>query len=75
MLIIVAVRTRLHVDILAIVVSIGYLLSFLLRLPIWPSQSGMTYFTSAAFLIVWGSMYYFVFEMKKLYDVLNSDGP
>jgi len=72
---IVAARTRMHLDILAIIVSIGFLASFFLRLPFLNTYLGMNYFTAGAFFIVWGCMYYFVFEMKRLEDVLKSESP
>ena len=55
------------------IISIGYLLSFILRLPFSSDIKGLNFLTGIAFLIVWGSMYFFVFEMKKLEDALKAD--
>jgi hypothetical protein len=33
----------------------------------------MNFFTGIAFLVVWGTMYYFVFEMKHLEDLLKAE--
>jgi hypothetical protein len=71
--IVVAVRTRLKLDFSMIVISLGYLLSFILRLPFSSSLKGLNFFTGVAFLIVWSSMYFFVFEMKILEDTLKAD--
>ena len=73
--ILVAIQTRLKLDPAAIVVSLGYLVSFALRLVYTTAFDEILILNSTAFIIVWGCMYYFVFEMKRLHDVLKSDDP
>ena len=71
--VLVAVRTRLKIDVSSKLVALGFLFSMILRLPFTGGISGIDYLDGISFLIVWGSMYYFVFEMKRLEDVLRID--
>ena len=55
-----------------VIVSAAYLFAFLIRLPIFDLGMDLNILTAAAFQIIWLSMYFFVFEMRRLRDLLTS---
>ena len=68
----VVLRARTRLDLSMIVVSVAYLFAFLIRLPIFDLGMDLNILTAAAFQIIWLSMYFFVFEMRRLQDLLTS---
>ena len=67
---IVLVKVRMRLDISMIIISLAYLFSFGLRSLL---DGKVSYLSGAAVLITEGTMYYFVFEMRRLKDKLSSE--
>lgn len=68
----VAYKVRLHLDPAMIVISLAYFLSQLFRTPIF-TETDLNLIHASASMLIWGSLYFFVFEMKRLEDKLKSD--
>jgi hypothetical protein len=68
----VAVKTRLHLDWAMVIISLAYFLSQLFRTPIF-EETDLNLIHATASMLIWGSLYFFVFEMKKLEDTLKSE--
>lgn len=66
------VRARKRLDLSMIIVALAYLFAFLIRLPIFDLGMDLNILTATAFQIIWLSMYFFVFEMRRLQDLLTS---
>lgn len=68
------VRLKFHLDLAAMVISFSYLFSMFFRLPIFSSDDvNAAFWPALAQKLIWGSLYYFVFEMKKMEDKLKSE--
>ena len=67
---IVLVMVRMRLDASMIIISLAYLSSFGLRSLL---DGKVSYLSAAAVLITEGTMYYFVFEMRRLKDKLSSE--
>ena len=66
------VRARKRLDLSMIIVAVAYLFAFLIRLPIFELGMDLNILTAGSFQIIWLSMYFFVFEMRRLQDLLTS---
>ncbi len=65
-------RVRCHMDLPAIIISVAYLVSILLRTPLVPN-SDLNLLHATASMIIWGVLYFFTFEMRHLEDKLKSE--
>lgn len=61
----VAIRVRLQLDWAIIVIALAYLVSFLIRTPIFPTKQ-LNLVHALASMLIWAMMYFFVFEMRRL---------
>lgn len=66
------VKTRMHLDVAMVTISLAYFLSQLFRTPIF-KETDLNLIHATASMLIWGCLYYFVFEMKRLQDKLNSE--
>ena len=66
-------RVRLKLEWSMIAISLAYLLSFVLILPIFNMPTYIeALFDAISYLIIWGVLYIFVFQTLKLREVLSS---
>ncbi len=65
-------RVRCHIDMPAIIISVAYLVSILLRTPLVPN-SDLNLWHLTAPMIIWVVLYFFTFEMRHLEDKLKSE--
>jgi len=63
---------RCHIDLPAIIISVAYLVSILLRTPLVP-HTDLNLLHATASMIIWGVLYFFTFEMRQLEDKLKSE--
>jgi hypothetical protein len=57
-----------------IVISLGFLFAFFVRLPFFGINSELNVLTTTSYQIIWMSMYFFVFEMRRFADqILSAD--
>lgn len=69
----VAVKVRFNLDLAMIVISLAFLLSFFFRTPVISKETDFNLVYAFASMVIWGSLYFFVFEMKRLKDTLTSE--
>ncbi len=62
----VILRLRFKLDIAAYVILLAYFFSMLFRTPWVFPDTDMNLVHATASMLIWGSLYFFVFEMKKL---------
>ena len=67
----VVIKVRMRLDWSMITIAVAYLLSFFFRTPIFP-ETELNLVHAFASMVIWGIMYFFVFEMKRLQDTLTS---
>lgn len=65
-------KVRCQIDLPAIIISVAYLVSILLRTPLVPNTD-LNLLHATASMIIWGVLYFFTFEMRHLEDKLKSD--
>lgn len=58
-------RVRMKLDWAMIVIALAYLVSFLIRTPIFPAKQ-LNLVHALASMLIWAMMYFFVFEMRRL---------
>ena len=66
------IRVRFTLDKAAWCISIAYLLSIMLRTPLFP-ETNLNLVHATASMMIWGSLYFFTFEMRKFEDKLKSN--
>ena len=69
-------RVRMRLDPAMIFISLAYPLSFFFRLPLSflnQGGKGQNPFSAIAYVIIFSLIYYFVFEMMRLRDKIQSD--
>ena len=67
----VAIKVKMMLDWSMIAIALAYMVSFLIRTPIFP-ESDLNLVHALASMVIWGIMYFFVFEMRRLQDTLLS---
>jgi hypothetical protein len=65
-------KVRCQIDPPAIIISVAYLVSILLRAPLVPNTD-LNLLHATASMIIWGVLYFFTFEMRHLEDKLKSE--
>ena len=68
----VILRLRFKLDIAAYVIFFAYFFSMLFRTPWILPGTDLNLVHATASMIIWGSLYFFVFEMIKLAQILKS---
>ena len=69
----VILRLRFRLDFAAYVIFLAYSFSMLFRTPWVFQETDLNLVHATASMLIWGSLYFFVFEMKKLAEILKSD--
>ncbi len=78
LVIVVFYRVRMRLDPPMIFISLAYPISFFLRLPLSflnREGKGQNPYTAIAIIIIFSLIYYFVFEMMRLRDKIQSESP
>jgi hypothetical protein len=55
-----------HLDMASYIISLSFLLSFFFRTPIFRNSPKTGIVPAIAMKFIWGSLYHFVFQMRKL---------